>query len=415
ILPAHALRQSIETKDAQGKLQFLSTWGTDTDPHQIVGNGPYTLASYTPGQRVVFTRNPHYWRKDAQGKPQPYIERIVLQVIGSDDAQLVSFRSQELDEIGVKPEQFQLLKLEENRGNYTIYNGGPESGLRFVTFNLNKAKDEKGNAFVDPIKSRWFNTLQFRQAVAYALDRNRMRDTIYQGLGELQNSPLDSQNPFYLSPKEGLKVYDYQPETTKKLLKEAGFQYTAAGQLQDWDGNPVRFVLLVKSEEVSRVRTATQIKENLEAIGMQVDVQVISFNSVIKKMRARDWEAYVGALGGSGVEPQSGYNIWSSQGSLHQFNLGPLPGGRPIIGWEVSEWEKAIDRLFTQGVQELDDQKRKQIYSEFQQITQEQLPFIYLVAPLLLDAVRDRVQGVQFTALGGAFWNLPELTVEEDK
>ncbi|HEY9660213.1 MAG TPA: ABC transporter substrate-binding protein, partial [Allocoleopsis sp.] len=242
ILPAHALRQSVETKDAQGNLKFLSTWGTDTDPRKVVVNGPYTLASYTPGQRVVFARNPYYWRKDTQGRQQPYIERIVLQVVGSDDAQLVSFRSGELDEIGVKPEQFQLLKLEEDKGNYTIYNGGPESGSRFITFNLNKAKDKNGNPLVDPIQSRWFNTLQFRRAVAYALDRNRMRNTIYQGLGELQNSPLDSQNPFYLSPQEGLKVYDYEPETSKKLLKEAGFKYTSTGQLQDWDGNPVRVV-----------------------------------------------------------------------------------------------------------------------------------------------------------------------------
>lgn len=414
ILPAHALRQSVETKDAQGNLKFLSTWGTDTDPRKVVVNGPYTLASYTPGQRVVFARNPYYWRKDAQGRPQPYIERIVLQVVGSDDAQLVSFRSGELDEIGVKPEQFQLLKLEEDKGNYTIYNGGPESGSRFVTFNLNKAKDKNGTPLVDPIQSRWFNTLQFRQAVAYALDRNRMRNTIYQGLGELQNSPLDSQNPFYLSPQEGLKVYDYEPETAKKLLKEAGFKYTSAGQLQDWDGNPVRFVLLVKAEELSRVRVATQIKENLEAIGMQIDLQIISFNSVIEKLKLGDWSAYVGGFGGGGLEPQSGYNIWSSKGSLHQFNQGPIPGAPPITGWEVTEWEQEIDRLFTQGVQELDDQKRKQIYGRFQQIAQEQLPFIYLVTPLSLDAVRNRIKGVKFTALGGAFWNLHELTVEEN-
>jgi len=413
ILPAHALRESIETQDANGSLKFLTIWGTDTDVKQIVGAGQYVMESYTPGQRLVFVRNPHYWRKDAAGNPQPYIERIIVQMIGSEDSQLISFRSGELDDISVKPEQFQLLKLEENKGNYSIYNGGPESGSRFVTFNLNKAKDQNGRPFVNPMRSRWFNTLEFRQAVAHAIDRQRMRDTTYQGLGELQDSPLDSQNPFYLSPQEGLPVYDYDPDRAKALLEQGGFKYNALGQLQDPEGNPVRFTLLVKSEETSRVRVASQIKDNLEAIGMKVDLQVIAFNSVIQKLQRRDWEAYVGGFAGGGLEPHSGFNIWSSQGTLHQFNQGPLPGEPPLTEWEPTTWEREIDRLFTEGVKELDDQKRKAIYGRFQQIAQEQLPFIHLVNPLSLEAVRDRIEGVQFTALGGAFWNLYELKVAQ--
>lgn len=413
ILPAHALRESIETQDSNGSLKFLTIWGTDTDVKKIVGAGQYVMESYTPGQRLVFARNPHYWRKDAAGNPQPYIERIIVQIVGSEDSQLISFRSGELDDIKVKPEQFQLLKLEENKGNYSIYNGGPESGSRFVTFNLNQAKDQNGKPLVNPMRSRWFNTLEFRQAVAHAIDRQRMRDTIYQGLGELQDSPLDSQNPFYLSPQEGLPAYDYNPNQAKALLEQAGFKYNALGQLQDPEGNPVRFTLLVKSEETSRVRVASQVKDNLEAIGMKVDLQVIAFNSVIQKLQRRDWEAYVGGFAGGGLEPHSGYNIWSSQGSLHQFNQGPLPGEPPLTEWQPTTWEREIDRLFTEGVKELDDQKRKVIYGRFQRIAQEQLPFVHLVNPLSLEAVRDRVEGVQFTALGGAFWNLYELKVAQ--
>jgi peptide/nickel transport system substrate-binding protein len=412
ILPAHILRETIETQDSSGNLRFLTTWGTDTNPQQVIGNGLYRMESYTPGQRVVLVRNPHFWRRDEQGNPQPYIERIILQIISSSDSQLISFRSGDLDDISVEPEQFQLLKLEEDRGNYTIYNGGPESGSRFIGFNLNKASNQAGRPFVDPMKSRWFNTLEFRQAVAHALDRERMRDTIYQGLGELQNSPLDSQNPFYRSPEEGLPVYNYDPERAKQLLESAGFEYDALGRLQDWDGNPIRFTLLVRSEDAARVRVAEQTRQNLEAIGMRVDVQTLSFNSVIQKLQARDWECYVGGFGGGGLEPHSGSNIWSSQGSLHQFNQGPLPGEPPITGWEVTDWEREIDRLFTQGVQELDEERRKEIYGRFQEIVQEQLPFIHLVNPLSLNAVRDRVEGIQFTALGGAFWNLYELRVE---
>jgi len=412
ILPAHALRESVNTTDANGNLKFLSTWGTDTDPKAIVGNGSYRMVSYVPSQRVIFERNPYYWRNDDQGNPQPYIERIILQIIENSDTQFLTFRSGGLDSLAVAPEAYGLLKKAEERGQYTIYNGGPSSDSRFVGFNLNKARNEKGQPFVDPIKSRWFNTLAFRQAVAYGIDRETMKNTTYRGLGELQHSPLGVSNPFYLSPEEGLKTYSYQPEKAKQLLLDAGFQYNSQGQLLDWDGNQVRFTLLVKAEEKSRVDAAVQIQQDLGKLGMQADLQVINFNVVVQKLSSRNWEAYVGGFGGGGTEPHSGFNIWYTRGSLHQFNQSPQPGEPPSEGWEPSDWELEIDRLFQQGAQELDESKRKEIYGQFQQIVAEQVPFFYLVNSLSLQAVRDRVENIKFSALGGAFWNLYELKTE---
>lgn len=413
ILPKHILEESVRTTDANGNLKYLSTWGTDTDPQKIIGNGPYQMVSYTPAQRLIFRRNPYYWRKDAQGNPQPYIERIIVQIIENTDSQLLTFRSGELDSLEVTPEAFGLLKQKEKQGKYTVYNGGPASDTRFVCFNLNKARNNKGQPFVDPIKSRWFNTLAFRQAVAYGIDRERMKNTVYRGLGAVQHSPVDVQSPFYLSPEEGLKVYNYDLEKAKQLLLDAGFKYNAQGQLQDWDGNRVRFTLLVKSEEKSRVDAAVQVQQDLEKLGIKADLQVINFNVVIQKLQRRNWDAYVGGFGGGGADPHSGFNIWYSQGSLHQFNQGPMPGEPPIKGWEATDWELEIDRLFEAGVKELDESKRKEIYGQFQQISAEQVPFIHLVNPLALEAVRDRVEGIKYTALGGAFWNLYELRVVE--
>lgn len=414
ILPKHILQDSINTTDANGNLKFLSTWGTDTDPQKIIGNGPYQMVSYTPAQRIIFRRNPYYWRQDSQGKSQPYIERIVVQIVENTDNQFIQFRSGDLDSLDVAPEMFGLLKQEEDRGNYTIYNGGPSSDTRFLGFNLNKAKNEQGKPFVDPIKSRWFNTLAFRQAVAYGVNRQAMITNIFRGLGELQHSPIAVESPYYLSPQDGLKVYQYDPEKSKKLLLDAGFKYNEEGKLLDWDDNPVRFTLLVKAEEKSRIDATVQIQKDLKNIGIQADLQVISFNVVVQKLMSRDWEAYVGGFGGGGVEPHSSFNIWYSQGSLHQFNQGQMPGEPPIQRWQVSDWELEIDRLFEQGVKELDDRKRKEIYGRFQQIVQEQVPFFYLVNSLSLQAVRNRIQPIKFSALGGPFWNLHELEVKEN-
>lgn len=415
ILPAHALRESVSTKDSSGKLKFLSTWGTDTDPKKIICNGPYQMESYTTSQRVVFRRNPHYWRKDAQGNPQPYIERIVWQIVENTDTTFIQFRSGGLDTISIAPEYFSLLKQEENRGKFKIYTGGPELSTTFLVFNLNQAKNSQNQPLVDPIKSRWFNTLEFRQAVAHAINRQRLLNNLFQGLGEPQNSPIYKQSPYYLSPEQGLKVYDYNLQTAKQLLQKAGFKYNAKGQLLDADGNRVRFTMLTNSGNKLREAIGSQIKQDLSKIGMQVDFNPINFNTMIEQVYTRrQWDSYIGKIGGGGVEPNGGANTWTTTGGLHTFNLASQPGEPPLIGWKVADWEKKIEELYIQGASELDENKRRAIYAQSQRVTQENLPFIYLVNPLSMEAVRDRIEGIKYSALGGAFWNLHELKVAQE-
>jgi len=412
IMPAHALQEAIRTTESNGNPKFISMWGTGTDPKQIVGNGPYVMESYVPSQRVIFRRNPYYWRKDPQGNPQPYIDRVVWQIIESTENQLINFRSGQLDDLDIPPEGFSLIKREENRGKFKIYNGGPNTSTTFISFNLNKAKNSQGQPLVDPIKSRWFNQKEFRQAIAYALDRQTMRINAYRGIGELQNSFVYVKSPYFLPPDKGLKVYNYDPEKSKKLLLESGFKYNAQNQLLDADGNRVRFTLLTNSERKVRGDMAAQIQRDLARIGIQVDLQILSFNSYLEKLKVtQNWDCYLGGFAGGGVEPHSASNIWRINGASHAFNQGAQPGDPPLIGWEVSDWEKQIDSLYIKGAQILDENKRKEIYYEYQRIASEQLPFIHLVEGLNLQAVRDRFQGIEYTALGGPFWNLYELKV----
>jgi peptide/nickel transport system substrate-binding protein len=413
ILPAHILQEAVENTDADGKPKFLSTWATDTDPKKIVGNGQYRMLSYTPNQRVVLERNPYFWRKDAEGNPQPYIQQIVWQIIENTDNQLLNFRSGDLDTLNVEPEVFPLLKREEKRGKYTVFNGGPDTGSVFMSFNLNKGRNAQNQPFVDPIKSRWFATKEFRQAIAYGINRSAMTNNIYRGLGAPLHSPIPAQSPFYLSPEEGLKTYSYDRQKSKELLLSAGFKYNSNGELLDAEGNKVRFTLLMAAGKKVREQMATQIKQDLGKLGMQIDTQFLSFNTYVEKLRlTRNWDTYLGGFTG-GTEPHSGYNIWSVSGTLHTFNQGPQAGEPPIKGWEVYDWERKIDDLYVKASQELDEAKRKEIYGETQQIIAEQVPFIYMVNPLTFEAVRDRVSGIRYSALGGAFWNLYELKITE--
>ena len=412
ILPAHVLQESVRTKDKDGKPLFLTKWGVNTPPEEIITNGPYKLGSYVTSQRIIFERNPYFWRKDEQGNRQPYIQQIVWQIVESTDTALLQFRSGGLDTIGVSPEYFSLLKKEEERGRFNIYNGGAAPGVTFISFNLNQGKRD-GRPLVDPVKSRWFNNLQFRQAIAYGIDRQRMINNIFRGLGDFQDSPLSVQSPFFFKPEQGLRVYQYDPNKSKELLQNAGFKYNGQGQLLDQSGNQVRFSLITNGGNKIREAMATQIKQDLDKIGITVDVDTIAFGVLVDKLtNSLDWECHLLGFTG-GTEPNDGSNIWTVNGALHSFNQKPQQGKPPIEGRVVMDWEQKISDLYIQAAGELDDAKRRELYIQTQKITQENLPYIYLVNPLSLSAVRDKIQGIKFSALGGAFWNIYELKIAE--
>ncbi|MBD3880331.1 ABC transporter substrate-binding protein [Phormidium tenue FACHB-886] len=410
ILPKHILGDSVKQQDGDGQLKFLSMWGTDTDPRKIVGTGPYIMTNYTPNERVIFERNPYYWRKDAQGNQLPYIDRFIWSIVESGETSLMQFRSNDLDAVGVGAASFQLLAKEEKRGKFKIINSGPSTGSSFIAFNLNQGK-RNGKSLVSPIKSRWFNTLAFRQAVAYAINRQAIINNVYRGLGEPLNSTISVPNPYYLSPKTGrLKTYDYDPQKAKQLLTEAGFKYNAAKQLLDAEGNHVRFTLLSIAAGIGSSTIEAQIQRDLAQIGIQMDLQFVEFGVLLNKTDSSlDWECVFMAFSDSDFDPNGGANVWQLDGRLHMFNQTPSPDQEPIEGWVAADWEKEMDRLYREGARTLDEAKRKEIYAQSQIVAQENLPFINLVNSLSLAAVRDDIQGVRPSVLKGTFWNLYEL------
>jgi peptide/nickel transport system substrate-binding protein len=408
ILPAHILRDSITKKDSAGRSLFLSTWGTDTPPNQIISNGAYKLESYVPGERITFRKNPYYWRKDTQSHSQPYIDRIIISTVSNNDTALIQFRSGGLDYIDVNPNYFSLLKREEKKGNFTIYNGGSQLGTTAMMFNLNTGV-RNGQPLIEPMKSRWFNTLAFRQAVAHSINRSRMLNNLFAGVGAQQNSPIAVQSPYYLSQKAGLPVYDYNPQKAKALLIKAGFRYNNQGELFDSDGNRVRFTLTANVANKVLQNMAPLIQEDLRQIGIQVDLNLIAVGLVVDKLTNRlDWDCQIIDGFPMTVEPNEAVNIWSTKGNWHFFNRQPQAGQIPITGQQVADWEQKISDLYIQGAA-AKEAERKQIYAETQRLSQEYLPFIYLVNSLSMVSVRNRIQGIEHSASQGTFWNVYEL------
>jgi peptide/nickel transport system substrate-binding protein len=413
ILPKHTLEKSVKTKK-DGKPEFLSTWGIGTNPKDIVCNGMYTFDNYVPNQRLTFKKNPYYWRKDAKGGAMPYIDRIVWKSVDNNDTSMMQFRSGGPDVLEpIRPEDFGLLKSEEKRGKFKVHVGGLRQGFNYLTFNLNQGK-RNGKPLIDPIKSKWFNQVEFRQAIAYSLDLDRMVNNLYRGIGDRVHSSVPTLSPFYLSPEKGLKTYAYNPEKAKELLKQAGFVYNDKNELLDSAGNRVEFTIATNAENALRAKMVAQIKQDLGKIGMKVSLNQLAFGVLIDKMESSmDWEAVLMGFGSGGADPHGGSNIWLTDAQSHHFNRKPSAESPQLEGRTVSDWEKKIENLYITGSQEMDETKRKAIYNEFQQIAQEQLPFIYLVNARVMGVTRDRITGINYPTGGDALWNLHELNTAD--
>ena len=184
IYPKHIFEGPIEAGT------FTEFWNIDTDPSEIVGTGPFTIGEYTPEERVVFKRNPHYWQTDADGQQLPYLDQVVHMVVPDLESELALFRDGTADFHGVLGEEYALLEPLQEDENFALHRRGPGFGTTFLTFNQNPRSNDAGEPFVDLTKLHWFGNVNFRQAVAHTLDKAAMIDGIQHGLGYEQWSSV---------------------------------------------------------------------------------------------------------------------------------------------------------------------------------------------------------------------------------
>ncbi len=400
ILPKHCLWEAVRTK------KFPFTWGIDTPPEKIIGTGPFCLSEYHPGERVVFKRNPHYWKRSSAGEALPYLNKVIFLIIPDPQAQLLKFMDGELDSTAVSGSDYPLLKPLESQKNFHIYEAGAAYDSNFVTFNLNPGSNPRTHRpFVDPVKLSWFTNLQFRRAVAQTIDKKKIIEILNNGFGESQNGPMSPSSGFFYNPK--VRLYEYNLDKARKILKQAGFKYTDGGQvLEDPQGHRVEFNLYTADTGgAGRVQMAAIIRADLEAIGMKVNLVPVEFNTLVNKLMASfDWDMVMIGLTG-GVEPHFGQNVWLSSGGLHLWD--------PHQRKPDTAWEARLDEIFNEGAQELDENKRKILYDEWQRIAADELPVIYTVLNMDMFAVRQKFGNLKPSVNGGAFHNIEEIYVRK--
>ena len=399
IAPKHIL----EPVTKQGKKAFASFWSSNTNPKDFVTSGAFRLKEYVPAQRLVYERNPNYYIIDEMGQKLPYLDKYIILIVGDLNNELLKFKSKELDTVGLRSSNVALFKEKEKSSDYKIYNLGPDTGTMYFAYNLNTRKNDKGKYYVNPTKQRWFNDLNFRKATDYAIDRENMVFNIAGGVA----APLFTPEPLssiYLNEKIA-KGHLQDMQKAKELLKESGF-YWKNKKLYDRWGNKVEFDLYTNAGNTERESIGVMIKQDLEELGMTVNFKPIEFNTLVSKLvNSNDFDAVIMGFTGSPLEPYGGKNVWYSNGTLHVFNMRKTPEENK----KLFPWEKKLNELFDRASLELNFDKRKALYEEYQQLVYDEKPIIYLYSPIRISAVRNKFGNVYPTELGGVIHNIEEV------
>ncbi len=406
IAPKHIIEPIL----AKGKRFFDSYWGTTTKASDFITNGPFMLSEYVPAQRVVLKRNPNYYVIDSKERKLPYLDKYIFLIVGDLNNQLLKFESKEIDTIGLSGKDVARFKEQENKSDYIVYNLGPDTGTMFLTFNMNQRKNEKGKYYVNPKKQKWFNDINFRKAVDYALDRDNIVFNIANGVGQ----PLftaEALPSIYLNKK--LETgHSRDLNYAKKILIDAGYKYDSKGILHDKVGNTVEFDLITNAGNTEREAIGVMVKQDLQDLGIKVNFKPIEFNSLVNKITTTlDWDSVIIGLTGNALEPHSGKNVWYSDGSLHMFDKRNENEKNP----QIRPWEKQVDDIFDQAALKLNFGERKKLYDKYQQIIYDERPIIYIYSPLRIIAIRKKFGNIFPTQLGGLTHNPEEIYIKDEK
>jgi len=380
---------------------FGGALNSDSKSEDLVGTGPFILGEYKRGDRVMLKRNPNYWKRDAAGGKLPYLDQEVFLIVADANVIFLNFQQKITDVYSLRSgKDVAALKPRAQDDNFTLYQLGPTQATYFVAFNLNSDAGAKGE--IADYKVKWFRDARFRQAVSYAIDRNALVKNVLRNLGYPLAAPFTlAAGPFR---QDGFAPYPHDPEKARALLADMGFQdRDKSGVLSDADGHKLQFTINTNSGNDIREQSADFIRKDLHDVGMNVNTLFLEFNLLVEKMdRTCDWECLVMGLTG-GQEPHWGANVWKSTGRLHMW--------WPREKAPSFAWEKSIDDIFEQGIQEMDKAKRKDIYRKWIEIIYREQPFIYLTCGEQVIALRNRFGNI-FPAPLGLLHNEEEIFVK---
>ncbi len=313
--------------------------GTDykTNPmnNTPIGTGPFKFKEWEKGSYIHLVKNENFYIEG-----QPYVDEIYWQIIPDAASRAVAFETGKIDVLpGGTVENFDVQRLTEME---SVCSTG------------------KGWEFFAPHSFLWLNTRQgptadkrFRKAVMYAMDREFVRDVIWNGFGKVATGPVSSATRFY---SDDVVQYDHNPDKAKELLTKMGY-----------DGTPVRLLPLPYGETWQRWGEA--VKQNLEDVG--INVEIVATDVAGWNQKLADWD----------------YDMAFTY--LYQFGDPALGVARTYISSNIakgSPWNNVsgytnpeVDELFAAAAVEADQSKRADLYDRVQKILVDDVPVAWVL------------------------------------
>jgi peptide/nickel transport system substrate-binding protein len=395
IYPQHLLEAALDAGT------FQDAWGTLTRPSQIAGLGPFVLSDYQPGHRLVLSRNPHYWQTDASGVQLPYLDRVTLEIVPDQDAELLRLQSGQLDCIQseVRAEDYAELKRAASDGKVRIYDLGPGLDADSLWFNLS------AKANMPEWKRAWLQNVEMRRAISAAVDRRQFADTVFLGAAVPVFGPVSPANKMWYDA--ALEAPTFDPEWAAARLALIGLRdRDGDGVLEDRAGHKARWTLITQKGNTSLERGATVIRDDLRRIGLVVDVVPLEGGALVDRLERGDYESLYFRFLMTDLDPAMNLDFWLSSGTAHVWN--------PAQAEPATEWERAVDGLMARQAASADEAERKRLFDQVQAIFAEQVPILYFAAPRVFVATSARLRNATPVPLRPmVLWNAETLALGE--
>lgn len=371
IYPKHKLESKID-KNRPDSVNEL--WLTNVSPSEIVANGPYRLVSYVMDQKVVLEKNPHYWRVDRFGNQLPYFDKLEYLIVKDDEVRLAKFMAGEIDYMAITARDFPMLKSRELAGGpFTVFRAQPTQPTPspvHIAFNFDVENKE--------LRELFRNT-EFRRAMEYLLDRERIIDEVYNGLAIPGAGLVLPANKAFYNPKIESILRAYNPQKANEILDSLGLKDKNGDKIREFtSGKNVEFTLTVQNSPQDYQDVALIFKEDLEKAGIKVNLQILDGTLVGNMFGAGNFEAGVRAFGNQ-PDLELRKAIWQPGTQLYYWHYSTLDKENLLaITKNMFDWEKRLYDLFDLGSITTDQAKRKVIYDEVQEIYHDVLPVIFV-------------------------------------
>ncbi|MBE5971338.1 MAG: ABC transporter substrate-binding protein [Lachnoclostridium sp.] len=334
-LPKHKIEQYSEAE--------LSTaeWFTKPD----VVSGPYIVTDYDVDHYISYTANTEYW------KGVPKVEKLNIRIV--DGSQIYAgLQSGEIDitqhtMTDIPMQDYESIEALEN---VDIVYGSPvtNQSMFIQTANIPDAR--------------------VRQAMLYAIDREKILNELMKGHGEVIDGFLSSASPYF---DETITPVKYDPEKAKALLAEAG-----------WDGSKV-LQFYVNSGDSTFVNAATIMVAQWQAVGIKAEVKTVDFATLMSVSGSRDYDILAVQYTYAPVDPYADMNwLLSGEGSWTGYS------------------HESVSEALAATQTTMDTEELTKLYSIVNRKTQEDVPMISAYVISALGAKNKRLTGAEPSVYG---------------